>query len=212
MVVYDCIKSRRSIRKFLDVPVPWDKVSKIIDAARLAPSAGNLQDWRFLVITNKDTIRKVSQAALQQHWLETAPVVVIAFSEPDKNAAHYGLRGERLYSIQDCAAAIQNILLMAHDQGLGACWVGAFDEEMLRRACGAPIKGTRIQAIIPIGYPDEIVPEPAKYPLVNVISFETYFNKIRHPGLWPLSDTVDKMKGKLQVYADKIKEKISKKE
>lgn len=210
MEVYDCIKSRRSIRKFLDVPVEWDKVSKMLDAARLAPSAGNLQAWSFLVVTNKNTIRKIAESALQQFWIETAPIVIVVMSQPDKVAMHYGLRGERLYAIQDGAAAIQNILLMAKDQGLGACWVGAFDEEMLKRACEIPDE-IRPQAIIPVGYPDEEVPEPAKYQLVSLVSFETFGNKIRHPSLWPIGDTLEKHKAKLKVYTEKAAEKLKEK-
>jgi len=207
MDVYDCIKSRRCIRKFLDVPVEWDKISKLLDAARLAPNAGNLQGWDFLVVTNKDTIKKIAESALQQYWIETAPIVIIVISDPKKTAMHYGLRGERLYAVQDCAAAATNILLMANAEGLGACWVGAFDEEMLKRACAIP-DNLRPQVVIPVGYPDEIVPEPAKYKLTALVNFETYGNKIRHPGLWPIGEHIKKASQQVQIYSEGFGEKI----
>ncbi len=177
MDVYECIKDRRSIRKFMAVDVERDKLGAIIDAGRLAPSAGNLQNWEFVVVKDKGSIKKLAEAAFQQYWIATAPVVIVVCAKLEKLKQYYGIRGEKLYSIQNCAAATENMLLMAYNVGLGACWVSAFDETMAARVIGTP-EDVRPQVIIPIGYADEKVPEPPNYTLEDVTGFESYRNKV----------------------------------
>jgi len=172
METYEAITTRRSIRRFKNIPVEWYLVGKVIHAGTQAPTAGNLQDFRFMVISNPDLKKAVAHAALDQLWIASAPIVIIVFSEYVKCKRFYGIRGERLYTIQDCAAAMQNMLLAAHDLGLGACWIGAFDEDALNTAIGIP-EYARPQAILAIGYPDEVPTTPAKYKLENFV----FFNK-----------------------------------
>lgn len=177
MDVYECIKTRRSIRKFMDADVTMDKIGTIIDAGRFAPCAGNIQNWRFILIKNQGVKEKVAEAAYQQHWIAEAPVVIVVCAVVDKLEQYYGVRGERLYSIQNCSAAIENMILTVHSLGLGSCWVSAFDETMLRRALEIP-EDVRPQAILPIGHPDEQVPEPPNYTAEDVTFFEKYDNKV----------------------------------
>jgi len=173
MEVFDCITSRRSIRKFKDQPVEWYLIGKILYAGFYAPTAGNLQDFRFMVVTDPSLKQGLAQAALNQSWMLKAPVIIVVFSEFVKSKRFYGIRGERLYTIQDSAAAAQNILLAAHDVGLGGCWVGAFDEDKVCSVLGIP-DYARPQAIIPIGFPDEEPPVPPKYKLENVVFFNRW--------------------------------------
>ena len=161
----------------MDVDVERDKIGTIIDAGRYAPAAGNIQNWRFVLVKDKNSIKKLADAAFQQFWIATAPVVVVVCAEIEKLEQYYGIRGEKLYSIQNCAAAMENMLLMATDLGLGACWVSAFDETMVRRVLHIP-ENVRPQAILPIGYPDEEVPEPPNYTAEDVTFFEKYGNKV----------------------------------
>ncbi len=177
MDVYECIKTRRSIRKFMDADVTMDQIGAIIDAGRFAPCAGNIQNWRFILIKNQSVKEKVAEAAYQQHWIAEAPVVIVVCAVVDKLEQYYGVRGERLYSIQNCSAAIENMILTIHSFGLGSCWVSAFDETMLRRALEIP-EDVRPQAILPIGHPDEQVPEPPNYTAEDVTFFEKYDNKV----------------------------------
>jgi len=118
MDTFDAIKKRRSIRKYLDIPVEWYKITKILEAGKQAPSSGNLQTWRFIVVTDKKIRRELAEASLQQYWMESAPVHIIVCSEVGIAKQFYGLRGERFYSIQNSAAAIQNILLAAYSLNL----------------------------------------------------------------------------------------------
>jgi nitroreductase len=177
MNVFEAIATRRTIRKFTMQEVPMEILGVILDAGRYAPSAGNLQNWKFILIKNKDNRAKIAEASMQQMWIAEAPVIVVVCAEIEKVRQYYGIRGERLYAIQNCAAAIQNMLLTAHALGLASAWIGAFDETMLRRAINIP-EDIRPQAILPIGYPDEIVPAPTHYMLENVCYFESYGSRI----------------------------------
>ena len=168
-----CITTRRSIRKFKNVPVEWFKIGEVLYAGYSAPTAGNLQDYRFMVVTVPELRQQLAHAALEQLWMLGAPVIIVVFAEVNKTKRFYGIRGERLYSIQDCAAAVQNMLLAAHELGLGACWVGAFDEDKVRTVLGIP-DYARPQAMIPIGYPSEEVPVPAKYKLESMVFFNRW--------------------------------------
>ncbi len=177
MNVFEAIATRRSIRKFTSQDVPMEILGVVLDAGRYAPSSGNLQNWKFILIKDPENKQKVAEAAMQQMWMAEAPFIIVVCAETEKINQFYGIRGERLYSIQNCAAAIQNMLLTAHSLGLASTWVGAFDENMLTRALNLP-ESVRPQAILPIGYPDEVVPAPTHYTLENVCYFESYGTRI----------------------------------
>ncbi len=172
-----CLKSRRSIRKFLDIPVEQEKLNEILEAARHAPCAGNLQEWKFILITEADAREKVAEACLGQLWISGAPLVVVVCSDPSKPKKFYNESGDH-YAIMDGAAAVENMLLAAHAQELASCWVGAFEEGMLRRELNIP-DNIYIIAVLPIGYPDEKVPTPPKLTLENVTFIRTYGNRVK---------------------------------
>jgi nitroreductase len=169
MDIIECIKTRRSVRKFLDKPVPWDNIATILDCGRLAPSAGNLQSWKFIVVEDKGPKEEIAKACVDQLWIADAPYLIVVIAETEKMKRFYDLRGERLYIVQSCAAAVQNMLLAAHSLGLGSCWVGAFDEEKIKQILGCPAE-TRPQAILPIGYPAENPQKPNKFP-IEIVSY-----------------------------------------
>ncbi|MFC1800428.1 nitroreductase family protein [Nanoarchaeota archaeon] len=173
MDTWECIKTRRSIRKYKPVPVPRALVAKVVDAGRFAPSSGNLQNWKFIVVTDEGLKKAIAEACLEQYWMEKASVHIVMVAEPDKAKRFYGKRG-MLYTTQNIAAATENMLLCAHSIGLGACWVGAFDEGKIATIVHVPNE-YRIQAVITVGYADEVPPEPTKYHLEMV----GYFNRWR---------------------------------
>jgi len=171
--VFEAIKTRRSIRAFTQEEISEEEVERILDAARQAPSAGNIQPWIFVVVRRSDMKRRLSKAALNQFFIEEAPVVIVVCADQERSGRGYGSRGVNLYCIQDTAAATQNILLAAHALGLGACWVGAFDEEEVRLILRAPRK-VRPVAIIPIGHPAEKPRTIFKRPLSEIVRRETF--------------------------------------
>ena len=178
MDVLECIKTRRSIRKFKDKPVEMEKLGVIIDAGRHAPSAGNLQDWKFILVTEQPLRRKIADACLQQFWIESAPVIIVICAEHRKEERFYGDRGEKIYSIENCSAAAENMFLAAHSQGLGCCWIAAFTDHMLRRALGIP-EDVRPTVVLPIGYPDEKPGAVSRLRLEDVTYIENWGTRIR---------------------------------
>jgi nitroreductase len=177
MNVFEAIATRRSIRKYTSQDVPMELLGVVLDAGRYAPSAGNIQNWRFILIKNPENKQRIAEACEQQLWISEAPVVVVVVAETEKIKQFYGLRGERLYAVQNCSAAIENMLLTAHALGMASCWVSAFDEDMLKRVINVPPE-VRPQAVLPIGYPDEVVPAPTHYTMENVCFFERYGNRV----------------------------------
>jgi len=173
MEVFHCIKKRRSVRKYLEKPVEWDKIMDILESAAAAPSAGNLQNWKFIVCANKANKEEVARACVDQLWISHAPVLIIVCAEPKHAESLYGERAEKLYNIQNCAAAAQNILLSATALGLSTCWVGAFDEEKVRDIFKMPAEA-RPQAIITLGYTDDETKTPDKIDLERLVFFEEW--------------------------------------
>ena len=180
MDIFEAIHARRTVRKFSDRQVEWDKVAQILEAGRAAPSAGNLQPWKFVVVSEKPKRRALADAALQQWWIETAPVLIVVVADVERTKQFYGLRGERLYVIQDCSAAIQNMVLAATALGVGSAWISAFEEEAVNRVLEVPSEA-RPQAIIALGYASEPAKEQMKNPLYNVVFLEKYGNRVRDP-------------------------------
>ena len=160
------------------MPVEWDKIGTILDAGRLAPNSGNIQDYSFIVVQDEGNRKTIAEASLRQYWMSKAPVHIVICADLKKSERFYGIRGERLYSIQNCAAAIENMLLTAHSLGLGACWIGAFDENVVSRVLNIP-DYARPQAIITIGYSDEKPKAPQRFPLTTVTFLEGYGNRIK---------------------------------
>ncbi|HLC47370.1 MAG TPA: nitroreductase family protein [Candidatus Nanoarchaeia archaeon] len=173
----DIIKKRRSIRKYLELPLEWDKVVSILEAGRHAPSAGNLQHRKFIVVTDPAKKRIIAEACLKQYWMEGASAIIVICSMTEKPEQLYGERGKEIYSIEDCAMAAQNMILMAHDLGIGSCVVGAFEEEMMRDALSIPSRARPILAIT-LGYPDEVVPEPPRETLESSVFLQRYASRI----------------------------------
>ncbi|MCX7832203.1 MAG: nitroreductase family protein [Actinobacteria bacterium] len=146
------MRKRRSVRAFLNEDVPLETILEILEEAILAPSAGNLQPWRFIVIGNQELKFQLTQSAFAQRFIAQAPWVVAVVAKVDESAAVYGERGKNLYAIQDTAALIMLILLSATNRDLGACWVGAFDDDKVSEILGVK-PGERVVALVPIGKP-----------------------------------------------------------
>jgi len=174
--VFEAIKGRRSVRAFTNKPVSDEEVMKLIDAARWAPSAGNIQPWEFVVVRDPEIKRGPSVAALDQTFIEEAPVVIVVCANQLRSGSGYGSRGVNLYCLQDTAAAIQNMLLAAHALGLATCWIGAFYEEEARKVLHIP-NGVRPIAIIPVGHPAEKPEAPERRPISEIVHRETFGRK-----------------------------------
>lgn len=166
----EVVAKRRSVRHYnTKLTVTEADVRALLEAAVTAPTAGNIQPWRFVVVRTAAARERLA-AAMGQKWATAAPVVIVVCVDPRPCSARYGDRGEMLYSIQDTAAAVQTILLAAVDRGLASCWIGAFDENAVREAVGVARPITPI-AVLPVGYSAEAAGKPSRRPLEEVTTW-----------------------------------------
>jgi nitroreductase len=173
MELTEAIAKRRSVRNFKNQPLPEGTVEKLIDAARMAPSAGNLQVCEYVAVSKPETKQALSGAAGGQIQVAQASVVIVVCVN-QKTAEKYGSRGVNLYSILDAGAAIENLMLTAVSFGLGTCWIGAFQEDEAAKIIHTP-KGVRPVALVPVGYPKDSLPNrPAKRSVTEILYKETF--------------------------------------
>lgn len=163
---------RRMVRRFRSDPVADEVVERLLDAATRAPSAGNRQPWAFVVVRNPKKRKELGRAALGQMWLADAPVSIVACADRPRSRQRYGERGDR-YALIDTAFASLLLLLAVTEEGLGACFVGAFDDAEVARLLKLP-SDVQPLAIIPVGHPAE-TPKPAsRRRLADVVHRESW--------------------------------------
>ena len=178
MEVFEAIKGRRSIRFYTEEEVTDEELNTLLEAATWAPSACNKQSWRFVVVRKPETIEKLYKAASystqNQTFVKKAKTVIVVCTDLDlyKTFPHRE-RALSLFTIQETAAATQNLLLAAHALGLGACWVSLFSEDQVKEALDLP-KSIRPLVIIPVGHTkSKTTPKPRK-PLRDVVNYEKF--------------------------------------
>lgn len=198
MELFEAIVKRRSIRKFENEEVADEEIGKLLTACKWAPSAGNRQPWKIVVVKDKEKINELSKAALGQKWITHAPVVLVVLTDKERSEATYGERGKELYALQSTATAVQNILLRARDIGLGSCWVGAFDEDNVRDIVDCQKEDIRPVAILPVGHPKEEPEPPSRKEITSFTFLNEYGGK--EEGEWQGLDE----------YAEKAKKKAKK--
>ena len=168
MEIPEAILKRKSVRAFAPKGLTDEEVDTLVQSAIHAPSAGNMQPWAFVAVRDRGVKEQLVEASRGQAFIATAAVVIVVCTEASRNSARYGERGATLYCLQDTAAAVENIMLTAAHNGLGSCWVGAFDEGMASQALGLPA-GVRPVAMIPVGYPDQDPTPRPRRPLAEVL-------------------------------------------
>ena len=186
MQLNECLEKRASYRSYNSKEVSWEDLIAILNAARLSPSSGNLQNWSFIVVQKPEIKEEISKAALNQVWINQAPLVIVVCSRIENIKRHYDERGEKLYAIQNCAAAINNILLKSTDLGMASCWINAFDDNAIKRILKIP-DSVVPQGIITIGYSDEKIEKMKRYELDLLIHFDEWNGK-KAEGLFPLKE------------------------
>lgn len=149
MDIDSTIKSRKSVRDFTNKKPDWRDIIEAIDSARFAPCAGNNFTIKFLLVKGKEKIQKIADSA-EQSFITTANYIVVIYSDPTRLINLFKERG-KIYSRQQAGAAIENFWLSLIDKGLSACWVGHFDNEMIKRLLKIPDK-MELEAVFPIGY------------------------------------------------------------
>jgi len=143
MDVFEAVQKRRSIRAYDSTPVPAEKLERILESARLAPSAANVQPRHFIVVTDKEKRKMLARRFAG--FLSESPAVIVGCGDQRASPKWY---------VVDVAIAMQNMVLTAIGEGLGTCWVGAFDEKQVKEMLKIP-ENLRVVALLAVGYPRE---------------------------------------------------------
>ena len=167
MELAELIRARRSVRAFESRHVEEHKLDCILEAANLAPSAGNLQAYEIYKVTSPHPRAALARAA-DQSFIAQAPVILVFFANTGRSARKYGSRGRELYALQDATIAATHAVLAAADQGLGTVWIGAFDPAKVTAAVGAPPDWIPM-AILPIGYAAETPAASSRRPMDELV-------------------------------------------
>ncbi len=175
MDVFEVIKKRRSIRKYKPEPVANEDLKKILEAGRLAPSGGNRQPWSFVVVRDAETKKALSRAANNQKFIADAGVVVAALGDlgATKTKLPYKLPTNRISYLQDPMIAVEHMILAATALGYGTCWIGAFNEDEVKKTLKIP-ENFVVVALLPIGVSDESPPQRPRKPF-NEIFFKDFY-------------------------------------
>ncbi len=169
MAILDQIKKRYSVRAYRDCPVEKHKLDAVLEAARLAPSAKNFQEWRFVVVQDAATRKKLVQAANNQTFVGEAPVVIACCSIQ----SDYVMRcGQLSYPI-DVAIAIDHMTLQAVEEGLGTCWIGSFYEDQVKAILDIP-ENVRVVDLLVLGYPADRMRYKNRNPVEAIVSYEKW--------------------------------------
>jgi len=163
------IQKRYSVRSYLDRPVEKEKLDAVLEAARLAPSARNVQEWRFVIVQDRDMIGRLVAAANNQAFVgEAAAVIACCAINPE-----YVMRcGQIAYPI-DLAIAIEHMALQAVEEGLGTCWIGSFFEDRVRKLLDVP-EDVRVVELLTLGYPADKPKPKSREPIENIACYEKW--------------------------------------
>lgn len=164
MDVLEAIKTRRSIRKYKPESIPEEKLKTIFEAARLAPSAGNRQPWRFIVVQDPEKKKALASVANNQTFLIDAAAIVAAIGDPEIS---------KKWHEKDTMIALEHIVLAATALGYGTCWIGAFDEDEVKRLLRIP-EEMKVVALLPIGMPSETPPPRPRRGISEIFFKEEY--------------------------------------
>lgn len=168
MDVMKAIRERYSCRSYQPRAVEKGKLEQILEAARLAPSARNLQDWRFVVVTDEETRKQLAAAAYNQAFVAQAPVVIAACS-----VSNYKMRcGQAIASI-DVSIALEHMALEAVELGLATCWIGSFMPQEVRKILQIPTDAVVVE-LMTLGYPADESKGPNRLPLEKIVCYEKW--------------------------------------
>ncbi|MEM5852813.1 MAG: nitroreductase family protein [Candidatus Aenigmatarchaeota archaeon] len=176
MNIFDAIVGRKEVVKFKKDLVDDKLIGVMLYMATHAHSAGDMQEWNFIVVKDEEKKRKLYEAALEHRLLKEAPVVIVVCADIGKASLRYQKRGEVFYAIQDTAAATMLILVTANALGLGAVWIGSFDEEKVRDVLYIP-DNIRPVAMVAVGFVEEFVERKERISFDNLTWCDVYGKK-----------------------------------
>lgn len=171
MKILDVIQKRRSTRSYKETPVPEEVLYRVLEAARLAPSGKNLQPWKFIIVKDRIIKEKLAAASIGQYFISRAPIVIVACGFPNNCYSKMG-RYMKSWPV-DVAIAVEHLMLQAQEEGLGTCWIGAFEENEVKSILNIP-EEVKVLALTPLGYPDEELRYRGRKKISEIISFDQF--------------------------------------
>ncbi len=170
MDVFEAIRVRKSVRSFLDRQISDATLERVLEAARLAPSARNGQEWRFVVVRDKATRERIAVEAARQPFIGTGALLLACCAETDGRIMRCG---QAAYPI-DVAIAMDHLTLAAAAEGLGTCWIGSFDELRVKQVLAIPAE-VRVVQLMPLGYPADPAPvEKIRLPMDTIVRYDRW--------------------------------------
>lgn len=169
MDLYEAIKSRYSVRSYLNKPVEQEKLDRILDAARLAPSGSNRQPWKFVVVRDAETRKKLVPACSNQEFVGEAPVVIAGVGLMPDRMMSCGVPGDPV----DVAIALEHVALAATAEGLGTCWIGSFHQDQIRALLGVPANAKVIE-VMTLGYPADHPRPKIRKPMKELVCHDQW--------------------------------------
>lgn len=169
MEIQELITTRRSVRAYLDKPVPDADMEAVLEAARMAPSARNAQPYKLVVVRNAERRQALARAAREQMFIAQAPVVIAAVSLEPERVMTCGVPACPM----DVAIAMDHLSLAAAAAGLGTCWIGAFSQDQAKSILGVP-ESFRVEILMPLGYPADTAKEKTRKSRTELICEEQF--------------------------------------
>jgi nitroreductase len=169
MDVFTAISQRSSVRAYKAADVEENKLKKIMEAARLSPSASNRQEWKFIIVKDRESRKKLAKAAFGQSFIGEAPVVIVACGTESKSMMGCG---QPTHTV-DVSIACAFMILEAYELGLATCWIGAFKEDEVKKILNIP-EHVRVVAMTPLGYPSQPPSEKSRKRVDQIVCFEKY--------------------------------------
>ncbi len=175
MDILKAIRKRRSARGYLDKTIPEQVLGRVLEAARLAPTAANKQPFKLVLVTDKRTKSKLVEVSKNQRFIAEAPIVIVGCAFPEESYQNIG--GTHTSEEIDISIVFDHLMLQAAEEGLGTCWIGAFDEQQVKAILNIS-SNVRVVGLTPLGYPSEKEFKPGKHlnrkPLREIVLYEKY--------------------------------------
>ncbi len=169
MDVIEAVKKRRSVRVYQNKPVPDEKLKRILEAARLAPSARNSQSHKFIAVKDPQLRKELANKATSESFIGGAPVIIVAVALDPEYVMSGGVPAHPV----DIAIALDHMTLVAVEEGLGTCWIGAFYQDQVKQMLGIP-KKYKVVALLSVGYPAGSPRKKFRKPLEEIVCYDSF--------------------------------------
>ncbi|MBU2539939.1 nitroreductase family protein [Patescibacteria group bacterium] len=173
MDIYEAIKKRRSVRLYKEKKIENAVLNRILEAARLAPSANNVQGYKLIIVKDSQKRQQLAKAGLYQSFISQAPIIIVGVAvNPELDQT-----SENPFYAIDLAIAFDHLTLVAASEGLGTCWIGAFKQDKVKKILEIPEK-CKVIVLMPIGFPDDKPKNRSRKSLKELIYYEKFSNRI----------------------------------